>query len=84
MNIQSPGAVRSVDVTALFAALDASPAGLAMLAHQGGWDEALLIGGPIIVIAGLLVLAKRRVDAADLGAHSPDSADSEASSQTSD
>ena len=35
-----------------------------LLAHQGGWDEALLIGGPIVVIAGLLVLAKRRVDAA--------------------
>ncbi len=34
-----------------------------LLAHQGGWDEALLIAGPIVVIAGLLVLAKRRVDA---------------------
>ena len=36
----------------------------ALLAHQGGWDEALLIGGPMVVIAGLLVIAKRRVDAA--------------------
>ena len=35
-----------------------------MLAHQGGWDEALLIGGPIAAIAGLLILAKKRVDAA--------------------
>ncbi len=35
-----------------------------LLAHQGGWDEALLIGGPMVVIAGLLVIAKRRVDAA--------------------
>jgi hypothetical protein len=35
-----------------------------VLAHQGGWDEALLIGGPILVIVGLLMLAKRRVDAA--------------------
>jgi hypothetical protein len=35
-----------------------------MLAHQGGWDEALLIGGPILAIVGLLWLAKRRVDAA--------------------
>lgn len=34
----------------------------ALLAHQGGWDEALLIGGPMVVIAGLLALAKRRVD----------------------
>ena len=35
----------------------------AMLAHQGGWDEIMLVGGPMVVIAGLLVLAKRRVDA---------------------
>lgn len=33
-----------------------------MLAHQGGWDEILFVLGPIIVIAGLLGLAKRRVD----------------------
>lgn len=38
--------------------------GALLLAHQGGWDEALLIGGPIVVIVGLLMLAKRRVDAA--------------------
>jgi hypothetical protein len=36
---------------------------LAILAHQGGWDEVLLVGGPMVVIAGLLLLAKRRVDA---------------------
>ena len=30
----------------------------------GGWDEALLIGGPMVVIAALLVVAKRRVDRA--------------------
>lgn len=40
----------------------------ALLAHQGGWDEALLIGGPIAAIAGLLILAKKRVDAAVEGA----------------
>jgi hypothetical protein len=33
-----------------------------LLAHQGGWDEALLVGGPILVIMALLWLAKRRVD----------------------
>lgn len=33
-----------------------------MLAHQGGWDEILLVLGPILVIAGLLRLAKHRVD----------------------
>jgi hypothetical protein len=36
----------------------------AVLAHQGGWDELLLIAGPIIAIAGLLLLAKRRLDRA--------------------
>ncbi|MEM8621598.1 MAG: hypothetical protein AAGF73_17955 [Actinomycetota bacterium] len=35
----------------------------ALLAHQGGWDEILLIAGPIAIIAGLLMLAKRRVEA---------------------
>ena len=48
----------------------ATPTGAVLLAHQGGWDEALLIGGPIVVIIGLLWLAKRRVDhAASLRGH---------------
>jgi hypothetical protein len=34
----------------------------ALLAHQGGWDEILLVLGPILIIAGLLMLAKRRVE----------------------
>jgi len=34
----------------------------ASLAHQGGWDEILLVVGPIAVIVGLLWLAKRRLD----------------------
>ena len=33
----------------------------AVLAHQGGWDEMLLVAGPIVVVAGLLWLARRRV-----------------------
>jgi hypothetical protein len=33
----------------------------ALLAHQGGWDEILLVVGPILVVAGLLALARRRV-----------------------
>ncbi len=37
-----------------------------IVAHQGGWDEMLLVAGPIVLIAGLLTLAKRRVDAAAL------------------
>jgi hypothetical protein len=48
-----------------------------LLAHQGGWDEILLIAGPIVIIMGLLWLAKRRVDhAASIhgpGGHQPDS-----------
>jgi hypothetical protein len=35
-----------------------------VLAHQGGWDEILLILGPILVVVGLLRLAKRRVERA--------------------
>lgn len=34
-----------------------------MIAHQGGWDEILLVLGPIAVIVGLLMLARKRVDA---------------------
>jgi hypothetical protein len=33
----------------------------ALLAHQGGWDEMLLVAGPIVVVVGLLWLARRRV-----------------------
>lgn len=43
------------------------------LAHQGGWDEALIVVGPIVVIVTLLTIAKRRVDriAPDAGADEP-------------
>ena len=37
----------------------------AMIAHQGGWDEILLVLGPIAVIIGLLMLARKRVEAAE-------------------
>ena len=33
----------------------------ALLAHQGGWDEILLVVGPIAVILGLLAVVRRRV-----------------------
>ena len=33
-----------------------------LLAHQGGWDEVLLVLGPIVVIVLALAVAKRRVD----------------------
>lgn len=32
----------------------------ALLAHQGGWDETLLVLVPILVIGGLLAIARRR------------------------
>lgn len=35
-----------------------------VLAHQGGWDEILLVAAPAVVIVGLLALAKRRADRA--------------------
>ena len=34
----------------------------ALQAHQGGWDEILLVAGPIVVIVGLLVIVKKRLD----------------------
>lgn len=34
----------------------------AILAHQGGWDEILLVVGPIAAIIGLLTIVKRRLD----------------------
>ena len=33
---------------------------LAVLAHQGGWDEALLVAGPLLLFAGIIWNAKRR------------------------
>jgi hypothetical protein len=41
-----------------------------VLAHQGGWDEMLLVVAPMIIVAGLLWIAKRRVDRAAANAHS--------------
>jgi sugar phosphate permease len=34
----------------------------ALLAHQGGWDEILLVAGPIAVVVGLLAVVRRRVN----------------------
>ena len=38
----------------------APAASFPLLAHQGGWDEILLVVGPMLVVAGLLWVAKRR------------------------
>lgn len=37
----------------------------ALLAHQGGWDELLLVALPIVAIVAVLAVAKRRVDRID-------------------
>jgi hypothetical protein len=36
----------------------------AIVAHQGGWDEILLVVAPMLLVVGLLWVAKRRVDRA--------------------
>jgi hypothetical protein len=33
-----------------------------VLAHQGGWDEILLVLAPLSLFAGLLYVANRRAD----------------------
>lgn len=33
-----------------------------VVAHQGGWDEILLVAAPLSLFAGLLYLANRRAD----------------------
>jgi hypothetical protein len=40
------------------------PGGIPLIyAHQGGWDEMLMVAVPIIVIIGLLRVARRRAQA---------------------
>ena len=41
----------------------------ALIAHQGGWDEILLVAAPIAVVVGLLALARRRVTRAEAARH---------------
>lgn len=36
---------------------------MSVIAHQGGWDEILLVAGPLLVFAGVLFLANRRANA---------------------
>jgi hypothetical protein len=54
-NQDAPYAARVVN------ALAAAGIPAVILAHQGGWDEMLLVVGPIALVAGLLWLARRRV-----------------------
>ena len=48
-------------------ALAAAGIPAALIAHQGGWDEILLVAAPIAVVVGLLALARRRVTRAEAG-----------------
>jgi len=34
-----------------------------LIAHQGGWDEILMVAGPLLVFAAVLMLANRRANA---------------------
>jgi predicted MFS family arabinose efflux permease len=47
-----------------------------VLAHQGGWDEILFVLVPLAVLAGLLLMARRRLPELDDG--EPDRAPAEA------
>lgn len=47
--------------------------GSAILAHQGGWDEALFVVVPMVVLLGLLALAQRRAAAEHEAEHEPGS-----------
>lgn len=45
-----------------------------VIAHQGGWDEVLLVVVPMVLVASLLWLAKLRVNRAErsaAGANAP-------------
>ncbi len=43
--------------------------GAAVLAHQGGWDEILMVAAPILIILGVLRVVKKRVDRGDWDEH---------------
>jgi hypothetical protein len=50
--------------------------GLLVLGHQGGWDEILLVAGPIVLLAVLLWRANRKASRADESPDSPAGGDS--------
>jgi hypothetical protein len=60
---------------------------VALVAHEGGWDEILLVAGPIVVIIAVLAVAKRRVDrglGGSGGAAPPDAAPADATPRDDD
>ncbi len=59
----SPAAGTAHSLLAVLDVLLAVPVPPAVFAHQGGWDEVLMVLIPIVVFAGLLVVANRRAAA---------------------
>ncbi len=52
------------------------PGGIPLIyAHQGGWDEILMVAVPILVIVGLLRVARRRAQGAGGGAAANDASE---------
>ena len=43
--------------------------GATIVAHQGGWDEILMVTVPILIILGVLRVVKKRVDRGDWEEH---------------
>jgi hypothetical protein len=58
---------------------------LVILAHQGGWDEMLMVAGPIVLFALILRAANRRAErrAAELDGSGPEAEAIEDQSRTS-
>lgn len=56
---------------------------LGLLAHQGGWDEILVVLAPMLILVGLLVLATRRVNAKLADTPNAQAGDDAAQGQTS-
>ena len=44
----------------------------ALLAHQGGWDEILMVVGPLLIVVGMLRWARNRQQSADGDAQTAD------------
>ena len=57
---------------------------LMVLAHQGGWDEILFALTPLVIVAGLLLLANRRANAAQRADRGATRAVSKDASDTTD
>jgi hypothetical protein len=53
----------------------------ALLAHQGGWDEILMVVGPVLVVVALLLVVRRRIERRNAAVETaaPAVADAEAS-----